>query len=131
MRWAAALLLTVVLAAQTPAGVLELFRIAAQSLAEQDTERFFALFDPEMEGLPELKREIAVLVAQEGAASTIEVARDSGDDQRREVQVRWLLRVGDGAPKRGLVTCTLVRRDGAWKIAALAPIDFFAAAVAR
>ncbi len=112
--------------ARKPAGVVELFRVAALALSDQDTDRFFSLFDPDMEGLTELRREVALLVALEGAASTIEFASDTGDDERREVEVRWLLRVGDGAAKRGLVKCTLVRREGKWKIAALAPVDFFA-----
>ena len=125
MRAAVVLMTAAMAAAQTPDGVIEVLRVAAESLAEQDTQRFFSLFDPEMEALPELRRQIALLVAREGAASTIDIASDTGDEDRREVRLNWLLRVGAGPARRGEVSCRLARREGRWKIIALSPVEFF------
>ena len=119
------LLLTSVATAQTPQPVLDMFRVAARALADRDVQGFLEQFDPAMKDYEELRRRAALLVAVEGAESSIEVVSDEGDNQRRLMQIDWLLRVGTGAPKRRVLSFTVERRERAWKITALDPVNFF------
>ena len=116
------LLLAVVAVAQTPQSVLDLFRVAAQALAERDVRGFLEQFDPAMKGYDVLRQRAALLM---GAESSVEIVRDEGDDRRREMQIDWLLRVGSGASKRRILNVTVERQGRAWKITALDPVEFF------
>jgi hypothetical protein len=111
--------------AQTPDGVLDLFRTAAQALADQDVPRFIEQFDPEMKNLDVLRQRVTLLVAAEGAESSIEVVRDEGDDKRRQLEIDWLLRVGTGTSKRKILKLTVERRGRGWKVTALDAVEFF------
>jgi hypothetical protein len=117
--------LALVATAQTPQPVLDMLRVAAQALAEKDVPGFLDQFDRAMKGYDELGRQVTLLVAAEAAESSIEVVRDEGDDRRREMQVDWLLRAGNSAPKRKIIAITVERSGRSWKITALNPIDFF------
>ena len=111
--------------AQTPETVMDMFRTAARALAEQDVRRFLDQFDAGMKDFDVLRQRVTLLVASEGAESSIEVVRDDGDDQRREMQIDWVLRVGTGASKRRVVKFTVERRGRVWKITAADPVEFF------
>ena len=115
----------VVAVAQTPEGVLDLFRTAAQALADRDVPRFLGQFDPEMKDFDVLRQRVTLLVAAEGAESSIEVVRDEGDDKRRELEIDWLLRVGTGNSKRKILKFTVERRGRGWKITSLDAVEFF------
>lgn len=119
------LLFVAVGAAQTPQTVLDMFRVAAEALAERDVQGFLEQFDPAMKDYDALRQRATLLVATEGAESSIEVVRDAGDLQRRQMQVDWLLRVGPGAQKRRILSITVERRERGWKITALEPVEFF------
>src|SRR5882762_3319176 len=93
------LLLAAVAEAQTPPGVLDIFRVAAEALAEPNVPRFLQQFDSAMKDYEALRQHVTLLVATDGAESSIETVSDEGDDQRREMQIDWLLRVGTGTPK--------------------------------
>jgi len=118
-------LLAAVAMAQTPQGVLDTFRVAAEALSGRDVKRFLEQFDPEMKDFEVLRQNATLLVGAEGAASSIEVVRDEGDAQRRAMEIDWLLRVGTGASKRGILKVTVERRGRGWKITALEPVGFF------
>ena len=50
---------------------------------------------------------------------------DDGDENKRVLQLDWLLEIQDQRPRRKIVKCTIERVKGKWKITALDPIDFF------
>src|SRR5437868_13638985 len=109
------LLLASVAKAQTPQAVLDVFKVAAETLAARDVPRFLEQFDPAMKDYDVLRQRVTLLVGEEGAESSIEVVTDEGNDQRREMQIDWLLRVGTGTPKRGMLKITVERRGRAWE----------------
>jgi hypothetical protein len=105
---------------------MDTLRGATRALAEKQAEQFLGYFDRQMPGFPELQLNIAALVAAQGASSTIEIVTDSGDDQKRMMQIDWLLRAGAAPPKRAVLKIALERREGKWMITALDPVSFFA-----
>ena len=111
--------------AQTPEAVLNLFQTAAQALADRDVPKFLEQFDAGMKDFDVLRQRVTLLVASEGAESSIEVVSDDGDGQRRVMEIDWLLRVGTGASKRRVLKFTAERRGRAWKITSLEPVEFF------
>ncbi len=81
-----------------------------------------------------LRREIERLLAAYDVSSTIEVAADEGDSQRRSLALDWVLATtekaaihGDSATRRHIVKCRIERRGRQWKITSIDPIDFFKA----
>ncbi len=129
MRLAAILVASAITgwAADPPKDVLQFFRSVAEDLADQNPNGFLSHFDSNMPGLATLKDEVFVL-AQADVESTIEFISDEGDDQKRDLQLDWLLRVNGGRPKHQLVQCRIEKQGKKWRITELKPIDFFAAA---
>jgi hypothetical protein len=118
-------LLAAVAVAQTPQGVLDMFRGAAQALAERDVRGFLDNFDPAMKGYDVLQQRVTLLVGAAAAESSIEVVSDEGDGQTRKMQIDWFLRAGTSAPKRQIVKVTVERRGRSWKITTFEPVEFF------
>jgi hypothetical protein len=125
MRGAVLFMLASAAMGQTPRAVLDVFREVTQALAERQPERFLEQFDAEMPGFAALRRDVIALVATEAVSSTIEVVSDAGDDERRQMQIDWLLKTSTGAPRRAVLKMTLERRGRKWKITALDPAAFF------
>jgi hypothetical protein len=127
MRVAAVLLLVSAIgwAADPPKDVVQFLRSAAEDLADQNPSGFLDHFDGNLPGLATLKDEVLVL-AQADVESTIEFVSDEGSEERRDVQLDWLLRVNGGRPKHQLVQCRIEKQGKKWKITELKPIDFFA-----
>ena len=137
MRWAlfliAATMAWAELAwAEPPADVLDLFREAAEALANDDANTFLATFDPNMAGYAVFRDEIVGLLAAHDVGSTIEVVNDEGDDQKRSLDLDWLLVIseknaanGKKETRRRVLKCRIERQGKQWKITALEPADFF------
>ena len=132
MRWAPFLIAVALLPAQPSAEVLDLFREAAEALANDDAETFLAKFDPGMPGYAMLRDEIVGLLAANQAGSTIDVVNEQGDDRKRSLELDWLLVLteknadnGRKETRRGIVKCQIQRQGRVWKITALDPVDFF------
>jgi hypothetical protein len=66
------------------------------------------------------------VLAQADVESTIEFVSDEGSDEKRDLQLDWLLRVNGGRPKHQLVQCRIEKQGKKWKITELKPIEFFA-----
>ena len=111
------------LLAQSPA--LEPLRSAAEALAERDAARFLNQFDPAMKGYETLREQVGALVAADGAASTLEIVSEQGDQRRKTLEIDWLLRVGPGAAKRRILKFVVERQSRAWKITSLDAVEFF------
>ena len=132
MRTALLLLFSTVALADSAADVLNVFSAAAEALTNDDSAAFLDNFDRNMPEYAALRGNIEGLLAAYEVGSTIEVVTDEGDDEKRTVELDWLLVTseknavnGDQQTRRSIVKCSLVRRGKQWKITALEPIDFF------
>jgi hypothetical protein len=72
------------------------------------------------------------LLASHDVGSTIEVVNDEGDDQKRSLDLDWLLviseknsAIGTNETRRKVLKCRIERRGKQWKIVALEPAEFF------
>ena len=85
-----------------------------------------------MPGYAALQNNVEGLLAAYDVGATIEEIADEGDDQKRTVELDWLLapqpkgrHQWPAADARQVVKCTVERRGKQWKITALEPVDFF------
>ena len=132
MRGALFLMAAVLLFAEPPADVLELFRQAADALANDDANTFLAKFDRNMTDYTTFRDEIIGLLAAHDVGSTIEIVNDEGDDQKRSLDLDWLLVIseknsvnGTKETRRRVLKCRIERQGKQWKIMGLEPVDFF------
>jgi len=133
MRGGLFLMAAVLLFAEPPAEVLDLFREAADALANDDANSFLAKFDGNMAGYAAFRDEMVGLLASYDVGSTIEVVNDEGDEQKRSLDLDWLLVLseknsanGTNETRRKVLKCRIERQGNQWKIVALEPLDFFA-----
>jgi hypothetical protein len=85
-----------------------------------------------MTGYAAFRDEIVGLLAAHDIGSTIEVVNDEGDDQKRSLDLDWLLVIseknsGNGRKetRRKVLKCRIERQGKQWKIVALEPVEFF------
>src|SRR5277367_4513036 len=107
--------------ADTPTDVLDLFRTAAEALSNKDAAEFLGHFDKSMPGYADLRDEIEELLARGEAGSAIEIVKDEGDDQKRTLELDWVLEIPDQQVRRKIVKCGIERRGKKWKIVGLEP----------
>ena len=109
-----------------PPQQMEVFRAVAEALANQDADAFLDQFDPKMPQFEKLRDEIQDLfsMAQE-IGSTVDVITDEGDELKRTLDLDWLLKIDNNAPRRQIVKCRVEKQAKKWKITALEPVDFF------
>jgi len=109
-----------------PPQQMEVFRAVAEALANQDADAFLDQFDPKMPQFEKLRDEIQELfsMAQE-IGSTVDVITDEGDEFKRTLDLDWLLKIDNNAPRRQIVKCRVEKQAKKWKITALEPVDFF------
>jgi len=109
-----------------PPEQMEVFRLVTEALANQDAAGFLDQFDSKMPQYEKLRDEIQELfgMAQE-IGSTIDVITDEGDELKRTLDLDWLLKIDNNAPRRQIVKCRVEKQGKRWKITALEPVDFF------
>jgi hypothetical protein len=109
-----------------PPEQMEVFRLASEALANQDADAFLDQFDRKMPQYEKLRDEIQDLfeVAQE-IGSTIDVITDEGSEEKRTLELDWLLKIDNDAPRRHIVKCQVGKQGKKWKITALEPVEFF------
>ncbi|MCU1339471.1 MAG: hypothetical protein JWO19_5052 [Bryobacterales bacterium] len=112
--------------ADPPAAVMEVFRGVSEALANRDADAFLDQFDRQMPEYEKLRDEIRELVgvAQE-IGSTIDVITDEGDEQKRTLELDWLLKIDTDEPRRQIVKCQVEKQGKKWKITRLEPVEFF------
>ncbi len=128
-----ALLLFSMIAFADPAtDVLNVFSSAAEALTNDDPAAFLDKFDRNMPGYAALRNDIEGLLAAYEVGATIEVVSEEGDNDKRAVELDWLLVTAQKntfnsaqETRRRVVKCRLERRGKQWKITALEPLDFF------
>jgi len=109
-----------------PAPQMEVFRDIAEALANRDAEAFLDQFDRKMPDYETLRAEIRELlgVIQE-IGTTIDVISDEGDEQKRSLELDWVLKFDTDDPRRQIVKCRAEKQGKKWKITALEPLEFF------
>lgn len=131
---ALSLFIAIIVWAQSAPDVVEFLHSAASALSiahdpygqgRPDAGAFLEKFDTAMPRFAEFRNEIQELVASAEVGSTIEVLSDDGDNQKRVLQLDWVLEIPDQRPRRRVIKCTIERVKGEWKFTALDPIDFF------
>ncbi len=108
-----------------PKDVLDLFRTAAEALADKDAAGFMGKFDSKMPGYTTLRDEIIELLDHSDVSSTFEIVTDEGDTQKYDVQLDWTLQIDEDQPRRQILKFHIERQGKKWKIVSLEPIEFF------
>jgi hypothetical protein len=109
---------------------MEVFRAVTEALANQDADAFLDQFDSKMRQYETLRDEIQDLFgAAQEIGSTIDVISDEGDDQKRTLELDWLLKIDNNDARRQIVKCQVEKQGKKWKITALDPVAFFKAPV--
>ncbi|HTS65145.1 MAG TPA: hypothetical protein VMH28_24145 [Candidatus Acidoferrales bacterium] len=119
--------------AADPAGeVLDLFTDLAASLAAGNAVDFLSKFDRKMPGYEKLSENVTALTRQSDIESFVDLTRNEGDGQNREVEANWKMRIKTGADataspgRQQLLKCRVEKQGKKWRITALEPVDFFA-----
>ena len=109
-----------------PPAQMEVFRAVSEALANLDTDAFLDQFDRQMPEYDKLRDEIRDLVgtAQE-IGSTIDVITDEGDEQKRTLELDWLLKIDNQEPRRRVVKCRVEKQGKKWRITTLEPLELF------
>jgi hypothetical protein len=112
-----------------PKDVIEFFRSAAVELSEAHDNgggrAFLDHFDKSMPGYVEFSDQVEAMVAAGEVSTTIDFVNTEGNDQKRTLDLDWLLQCEGERPKRQVVKCTIEKRGKKWKITAIAPAEFF------
>jgi len=105
---------------------MEVFRGVSEALANRDTDAFLDQFDRKMPEYDKLRGEIQELfgMAQE-IGSTVDVITDEGSDEKRAMELDWLLKIDTDEPRRQIVKCQVEKQGKKWKSTALEPVEFF------
>ncbi len=124
----------VALSADAHDEVVDLFASMAAALAEINVAQFMDAFDKSAPDYGKLKDEVTALVKQAEISSSVEPLKDEGDDNKRLVEMDWVLEIRSLIPdgplvrRREIIRCELRKDKKRWKIVALKPIEFFAPA---
>ena len=128
----AGLAASLVALAEVPADVWKIFSDAAEGLANDDASVFLDQCDRNMPNYAALRANVEALVNGNQVISTIVTVSDEGDDQKRSLELDWLLALNDKEnpdirkdTRRGVVKCRVERQGKRWKIVSLEPVDFF------
>jgi hypothetical protein len=116
----------ILVAQERPAPQMQVFREIAEALANRDADAFLDQFDRQMQGYETLRDEIRELLAvTQEIGTTMDVISDEGDEQKRSLELDWVLKLDTEDPRRQIVKCRAERQGKKWKITALEPVDFF------
>jgi hypothetical protein len=109
-----------------PRDVEDLFRTAAEALADKDPAGFMGKFDSKMPGYATLRDEVVELLDHSDVGSSWEVvAYQGGEDPMRTLRLDWTLEVNGDQPRRQILKFGIERQGKKWKIVSLEPIEFF------
>ena len=113
-------------AQERPAPQMEVFRDIAEALANRDADAFLDQFDRQMPDYETLRAEIRELLAvTQEIGTTVDVISDEGDEQKRSLELDWVLKLDTAAPRRQIVKCQIQKQGKKWKITRMEPVVFF------
>ena len=113
--------------------VWELIGSLASSLTNGSGDDFLRVFDRSMPGFEQLRTNVNALISQADVQSSIDPVSNEGDDQKRTVEVDWLMRmtghdsVSAAVKREERVKCRFEKQGKRWRIVMLEPLSFFAA----
>jgi hypothetical protein len=113
--------------------VWELIGSLASSLTNGSGDDFLRAFDRSMPGFEQLRTNVNALISQADVQSSIDPVSNEGDDQKRTVEVDWLMRmtghdsVSAAVKREERVKCRFEKQGKRWRIVMLEPLSFFAA----
>jgi hypothetical protein len=122
---------TVAAGADTHADVVDLFAQMAAALSGDNAAEFMKAFDRKMPSHGQLETQITGLLANAELASSVELLKDEGDEQKRDVEVDWYLelrsrvRGGPLVQRRAVIQCQVEKQGKRWRIVSIKPIEFF------
>ena len=105
---------------------------AASDLSAGRPEEFLKAFDPSMPDFEKLRNLVVGLTSQANLSCSIEVVRNEGDDDVRNLSLDWVLRIDLTAGNAGstrrekTVKCQFKRSGKKWRIVSFDPVDLFA-----
>jgi hypothetical protein len=111
--------------------VIEVVTSMAAALTAVNVPQFMAAFDKNMPDYGRLETNITALANQAEVSSSIEPLTEEGSDQKRAINLDWLLEVrsleqdGPILRRREVIHCELEKKGRRWKIVALKPLEFF------
>jgi hypothetical protein len=114
--------------------VIEVVTSMAGALIDVNVPKFMAAFSKDLPDYGTLEDNVTSLVRQAEVSSSITPLNEDGDDQMRKIDLDWVLDVrsleqdGPIVHRRAVVQCELRKEKKQWKIVALKPLNFFAAA---
>jgi hypothetical protein len=101
-------------------------RSVSEALANRDADAFLDQFDRKMPEYDKLRGEIQELFGMtQEIGSTVDVITDEGSDEKRTLELDWLLKIDNNEPRRQIVKCQVEKQGKKWKITALEPVEFF------
>lgn len=121
-----------------PSDVIDFFRSLATSLSDADRSakdarlglpggatEFLDHFDKSMPGYAQFSSQIEEMVGAGDVSTSIDFINTEGNNQKKTLDLDWLLECEGERPKRAVIKCTIEKRGKKWKITSIAPIDFF------
>jgi len=111
--------------------VIELVTSMAAALTEVNVPQFMAAFDKDLPDYGRLVTNVTALVYQAEVSSSIVPLMESGDEQKRSIDLDWFLEVrslqqdGPIVHRREIVNCELQKIKKHWKIVSIRPLEFF------
>jgi len=120
------------LLADAHSDVIQVVSSLADGLTGVNVPEFMDVFDKEMPGYDTLRAYVTALTNQAEVNSSIEPVQETGDNQKRSIELDWYLEVrsllqdGPIVQRREVIHCELEKEGRKWKIVSIKPLDFFA-----
>jgi hypothetical protein len=117
--------------ADTHDEIVDLFASMAAALSDDNAPGFMKVFDRNMTGYDELRRQIEALILDFEISSSVEPLNDETKGPRHAVDLDWYLQLHSRAPagptfrRRQIVHCRLELQGKHWRIVSLDPLSFF------
>ena len=121
-----------------PRDVIDFFRSMASALADagrdvnskernrpRDAADFLQYFDPSMPDYEQFDSQIQDMLGAGEVQTTVDFVNSEGNNQKRTLDLDWVLECEGQRPKRALIKCTIEKRGKKWKVTSIAPIEFF------
>jgi hypothetical protein len=99
-----------------------------------NVSKFMSAFSKDLPDYDTLEKNVTALVNTADVSSSILPLTEDGSDQMYKIDLDWLLEIRSLEPdgplvrRREVVHCELRKEKKKWKVVALKPIEFFAAA---
>ena len=119
------LLFTGFAADDAPKDVLAFLESTAEALSNANVRGFCDKFDRGWPGYQQLHDDVADLLARAPVGASIEIIASEGDDQKRSLDLDFLLLIEGFEQRHAIVKVRLQRQGKKWKFAAFEPADFF------